>query len=99
MCLHYDEDATKKFLKKNGKKKEVVVWKVYYVGVKGEVFPAFCLIIHPKKVRSGIILSNRQFKKLSGETEFKYGEVHRGIHVFLTRAAARNQKGLSLRTN
>jgi len=83
MCMTKSNIRTREFLKKHQNKKEVVVWKVYLVDHKTRVHSPYtggC------RIKFGTIKSNRKRKPVQTYDRIV---IHRGIHVYLTRAEAR----------
>jgi len=93
MCTTHNNEATKKFRKKNKNKKEVIVWKIYY---KNSNSALTHLYANKHGAHANIyrgqeeIVSNRIGKDYDPSD---HGiEVNRGIHVFTTRKKAREYK-------
>jgi len=90
MCLYYCEGTKKQFLAKHTDKKEITVWKVWLIEKKG----VFSIIYEPNKIKPGWIKSNRT--SVNRDTLDSTGRlgysISRGIHVYLTREAARCYK-------
>jgi len=80
----------KRFLKKNKKKDEVTVWKLYHICPDGKVEPVLYPMVNLKPITPGCIQSHRSTKAWENCRDKFY--IYEGIHVFLTRKAVRKYK-------
>lgn len=89
MCMEVGEYETAEFLRKHNVDEEITVWKLYRV-VGKDVIPPF---FHRNGcICPGKIVSNRKTRNCAKKPRYdgtSYPTVARGIHVYLTRKAAR----------
>lgn len=88
MCLEVGEYETAEFFKEHDPDEEITVWKIYEVAGQKIIPPFFQ---RNKSISPGWIKSNRKTVSCPKRPRWDgtYPIVARGIHVFLTREAAR----------